>query len=377
MNLPAALKCLLIVLGGLNLGLTAAVDESPWVSLFDGVSLANWEGDPLFWRVEDGAIVGETTLQHQPRIPSAELIWQGGTVADFELKVEFKINTGNTGIFYRGFPRNNSPWMVGGYQADFSFDMQWSGVAFGMVYKGMLAACGEKALIGQTPEDRRVIAMVGDREEIISRIDPREWNEYHIIARGNHLIQMINGVVVCEFSESAEDRLREGLLAVQVHAGRPMKARFRNIRLRTLEANDKREVLFLVDSESKDRSGWKISHLLARSLNESGLDVIAQVTDDPAGPPEYLGYQNPAVVVLNCSRGNEPHSHEGWISQISESGSNVLCLDLDRIGESPRNLQNDSARAAIVSRIVRAAGIALKQVELQTRRPSDLDFTLN
>jgi hypothetical protein len=107
------------------------------------------------------------------------------------------------------------------------------------------------------------------------------------------------------------------------------------------------------------------------------LDVIAQVTDDPAGPPEYLGYQNPAVVVLNCSRGNEPHSHEGWISQISESGSNVLCLDLDRIGESPRNLQNDSARAAIVSRIVRAAGIALKQVELQTRRPSDLDFTLN
>lgn len=87
-----------------------AGDESGFVSIFDGSSLTGWEGDPVYWRVENGAIVGEVTPETILKRNSF-LIWRGGTTGDFELKLEYKISEqGNSGINYRSFEVNEIPF---------------------------------------------------------------------------------------------------------------------------------------------------------------------------------------------------------------------------------------------------------------------------
>ena len=97
--------------------------DEGYVSLFDGKSLEGWDGDPKFWSVRDGAITGQTTSENKIVNGNTFLIWKGGEVADFELKLEYKISTekGNSGIQYRSFklPGDNDGWRIGGYQADF------------------------------------------------------------------------------------------------------------------------------------------------------------------------------------------------------------------------------------------------------------------
>ena len=63
---------------------TAAGADGEFVSIFDGVSLDGWDGDPRFWTVEEGTITGQTT-EENPTERNTFLIWRKGTVADFEL----------------------------------------------------------------------------------------------------------------------------------------------------------------------------------------------------------------------------------------------------------------------------------------------------
>ena len=63
-----------------------------------------------------------------------------------------------------------------------------------------------------------------------------DWNEYHLIARGNTLIHILNGhVMSVVVDEDAAHRRRDGLLGVQVHVGPPMKVEYRNFRLKALD----------------------------------------------------------------------------------------------------------------------------------------------
>ena len=39
-------------------------DHEGYVARFDGVSLKGWDGNPKFWRAENGAIIGESTVQN-------------------------------------------------------------------------------------------------------------------------------------------------------------------------------------------------------------------------------------------------------------------------------------------------------------------------
>ena len=79
----------------------ATAEQDGFVQIFDGKTLDNWEGDPNYWRVENGNLVGEvtpTTLLKN----NTFIIWQGGQPADFELKLVFRIaEAGNSGINYR------------------------------------------------------------------------------------------------------------------------------------------------------------------------------------------------------------------------------------------------------------------------------------
>src|SRR5215471_17701323 len=66
------------------------LEETGFVPIFNGKSLTGWDGDPIFWRVENGAIVGQTGTDKQPK-QNTFLIWRGGRPADFELKLDFKL----------------------------------------------------------------------------------------------------------------------------------------------------------------------------------------------------------------------------------------------------------------------------------------------
>jgi hypothetical protein len=96
-------------------------DSSGFVPIFDGKTLKDWDGDPTFWRVENGEIVGETTPEKVVKVNNF-LIWRGGTVRDFELKVEFKLSGTNSGIQYRSVELPNvGKWVLKGYQAGYGF----------------------------------------------------------------------------------------------------------------------------------------------------------------------------------------------------------------------------------------------------------------
>ena len=219
--------------------LTASVsaedaDKEGFVSIFDGRTLKDWDGNPKFWRVEDGSITGQTTKEN-PTKGNTFIIWRGGNTTDFELKLQYKIIGGNSGIQYRSFEVKNNKWVVGGYQADFEAGKTYSGILYGERFRGILANRGQKTVIGDNHKPK-VVGSVGDSKEIQSKIKNEDWNDYHITANGFHFVHRINGVVTAECTdEDTEKRRPEGVLALQLHAGPAMKVQFRNIRIKHLK----------------------------------------------------------------------------------------------------------------------------------------------
>ena len=138
-----------LLLAALALPLTAAPDAHDFQPLFDGKTLEHWDGDPKFWSVRDGVITGQTTAEN-PTKGNTFLIWKGGELDDFELKVDFKIESGNSGIQVRSFPlKGADQWRIGGYQSDFDYDNKWTGLIYGEKYRGLLSKPGEKSTIGK------------------------------------------------------------------------------------------------------------------------------------------------------------------------------------------------------------------------------------
>jgi len=72
-------------------------------------------------------------------------------------------------------------------------------------------------------------------DELKSLIKPGEWNNVHLIARGNMIMNIVNGHVTAFIvDDDAKGRAMKGLLGFQIHVGPPMKIEFRNIFLKTL-----------------------------------------------------------------------------------------------------------------------------------------------
>ena len=217
--------------------------EKGFVSIFNGENLNGWRGETRIWSVEDNAITGETT-EKEGVTTNNYLIWEGGEIKDFELKAKFKLIGGNSGIYFRSFERTpdstNTEALVG-IQADFSDDppnYSWVGVI--MEYKGRekLAERGRKVVIKE--DGTRVNAgSVGDPSELLKAYKARDWNEYHIIARDNLILLRINDIVMSEIRDYDMQRLKSGILALQVHVGPLMKVQFKDIRLKILEQTSK------------------------------------------------------------------------------------------------------------------------------------------
>ncbi|MDG3008231.1 family 16 glycoside hydrolase [Paludisphaera mucosa] len=221
--------------------------EDGFRRLFDGRSLSGWEGRPGFWSVEDHAIVGRTTKDHPTKGNTFLFAKSAGAnliVDDFELRLAFKITadnaTGfaNSGIQYRS--RDRGDFVAAGYQADMEAGPRYSGILYdeagGAGGRGIMADRGEK--VTWTADGRKdVTGRLGTSEEIGAKIKKDDWNEYVVIARGNHLQHFTNGVPTVDvYDEDAAKRLDSGILALQLHAGEPMTVRFKDVRIKSLRS---------------------------------------------------------------------------------------------------------------------------------------------
>jgi len=217
----------------LLLGLFAgsALADDGFQELFDGKSLEGWNGKPEFWSVEDGAITGQTTKEN-PTKGNTFLIWEGGELGDFELRVKFRIFGGNSGIQYRSKHLGNN--VVGGYQADFEAGDKWTGILYDEKGRGVLAQRGQKVEIG--PDGKKnAVGKINEPSDIQDAFKKEDWNEYVITAKGNHITQELNGEPTIELIDNQEsEREMSGILALQLHAGPPMKVQFKDIRLKKL-----------------------------------------------------------------------------------------------------------------------------------------------
>jgi len=206
--------------------------EEGFQCLFDGKTLNGWEGKSQFWSVRDGAITGQTTKDN-PTKGNTFLIWRGGKTADFELRLEFRIVGGNSGIQYRSEEKGD--FVVGGYQADFEAGDRFIGILYEEKGRGILALRGHKVVIDEDGK-KETVGTTCDEKEILASIKKEEWNEFVITAKGNHLVQKINGHTTVDVTDNQTSKSSaEGILALQLHQGPPMLVQFKNIRLKPLK----------------------------------------------------------------------------------------------------------------------------------------------
>jgi len=222
------------------LTLTAAAGE---VEIFNGKDLTGWEGNKDLWSVKDGTITGITPPD--PADPkkgiikhNTFLVWKGGKVADFELSFQYRIEKGNSGVQYRSKELDPGAFgpIISGYQADFEAGEKYSGILYEERGRGILALRGEKTTIKPGADAKKPVVekngTVGDSAAIQAAIKKEDWNEYRIVAKGNHVQHFINGMQTIDVTdEDTANAPKEGLLALQIHQGPPMVVQFKNFKL--------------------------------------------------------------------------------------------------------------------------------------------------
>lgn len=208
-------------------------EKPKWQKLFDGKTLKGWSGRDDLWSVKDGAITGITTRDN-PIKNNTFIVWTNGTVANFELRLKYRILNGNSGIQYRSQLADAEKFIVGGYQADFEAGKTYSGILYEERGRGILAERGQRTRItevnGQTKV--QVIGKLAESADLQAAIKPEQWNDYHIVANGNHLMHFINGrMTVDVIDEQAAKAAQSGILAFQIHVGPPMLVQFKDVEL--------------------------------------------------------------------------------------------------------------------------------------------------
>jgi hypothetical protein len=227
--------------------------------------------------VENGALVGEYKTPEGTRNGETFIIWKGGEPANFELKLEIKLEgaMADSGIQYRSYlaaaaagrgvaagaivgsepgpggipgasgslgqgtvaiPQADPRWSVGGYQFDFNYPNNYTGqvVDGGRGNRGIVAFRGQMVRT-ETGKNPRLLSTLGTLDELGAFFKRDDWNQVHLIARGNTLIQSINGhVMAILIDDDAMKALTKGLIALQCSGSGSLKVSFRNIWLKTL-----------------------------------------------------------------------------------------------------------------------------------------------
>lgn len=260
-------------------------DRTGWTEIFNGRTLEGWDGNPEVWRVEDGAIVAETWPDR--RVGTTYVIWRGGEPSDFELKLDVKADYDvHSGFFYRsivgpapargggpagaargtgapgaGPARQGAPgsgaaagttptppraqqappavpadpkWNVRGYSMDWDYDPGNNGniqdtagrTETQIVWRGHIV----RLEAGKRP---RAIGSVGDRDALMKLIRIGDWNQVHVIARGNQITHIVNGHVMAVLLDDDPSGFKaRGVIALQIEQFGMGKVHFKNIWLK-------------------------------------------------------------------------------------------------------------------------------------------------
>lgn len=214
-----------------------AGEEPGFRGIFDGKSLEGWDGDPKYWSASDGIMTGQITPETVIR-SNTFIIWQGGELQDFELKVDYRITPeGNSGINYRSVvvPDKVTPsnrFAMRGYQCDIDGRNRYTGNNYEEKGRLFLAQRGEMTRVTGTRKPA-ILSHIGDNAALAGSL-MEGWNSVHLIARGNVLMHSINGQLMSVVIDDDPNRPRGGQIGVQVHVGPPMKVEYRKWRIKRL-----------------------------------------------------------------------------------------------------------------------------------------------
>ena len=214
----------------------AGADTAGFVPIFDGKTLTGWDADPKYWRVEDGMLVGVVTPETLLKA-NTFAIWRGGAPADFELKVEYRITAGgNSGVNYRSVEIPTPAFALKGYQCDIDGANRHTGNNYEERGRTFLAVRGQIVRAAEGSK-RAIIGTLGEKDPLATFVKKDDWNQVHLIIRGNVFTHLVNGhVMSVVIDEDPVARTAAGLIGVQVHVGPPMKVEYRNFLLKTLPA---------------------------------------------------------------------------------------------------------------------------------------------
>jgi len=230
---PVTRAILLVVAGAGVLtawpaGACGGEGETGFQVMFNGKDLTGWEGAPGWWEVRDGLLVCESTPE-KPCTRSHYLYWKGGEPADFDMKLAFRVSgEANSGVQFRS--KRKPEWDAWGYQAD----LDTAGVYTGCLYqhvRGLVAERGQEVQIDQA--GKKTIKSFGSSAELLKAVKPGQWNEYRVVAKGPRITLWINDVRMCEVEDHEKEfALPNGIIALQMHQGPPMKVEFKDLRIR-------------------------------------------------------------------------------------------------------------------------------------------------
>jgi Domain of Unknown Function (DUF1080) len=228
---------------------TGGTDKDGYEMIFDGKTLNGWLYDPVYWRIENGNLVGEvipsTILKRNSFIIKKDLVTN-----DFDLRVEYRISAeGNSGINYRSEIVDSLPYTMRGYQADIDGKNRYTGQNYEERKRTTLAYRGQKVIIDGSGDagalkdniknnawiKTKVVDSLGSNEALKAYIHNNDWNEYHLIVRGSRLLHYVNGILMSDVTDNDPAYRRfSGSIGVQVHVGPPMKVEYRNFRIKRL-----------------------------------------------------------------------------------------------------------------------------------------------
>jgi hypothetical protein len=198
----------------LSAPLTAAAEEG-FTPLFDGKTLAGWEGNEKVFRVEKGAIVAGSL---DKKVEHNEFLCTTKEYGDFELRLTAKLvgKGDNAGVQFRS-QRIPNHFEVIGYQCD------------------MGNAAGKSIWGALYDESRRKKFLVtGDHDKLIKVLKADDFNDLVIRCEGPHIQIWVNGEKTVDYQEEEKDIALKGKIAVQIHGGEPAQASYKEIRIKEL-----------------------------------------------------------------------------------------------------------------------------------------------
>ena len=207
-----------------------------FTSLFDGKTLDGWRGDPALWSVRDGVIDGGS----DEAIKHATYLIHDGTFGDFELHFKYRfVANGNSGFQFRSKVIDEGKFDVAGYQANVVPPNQ--NVRFAMLYdmvgRNEIALLSEKVEISD--DNGKVARSIGGSVNPIATLlgayrPYPEWNDYVVIAHGNRIIHAVNGYLAVDAVDLSPGAAKDGVLALQLDFGSPMRVQFKDIAIKPL-----------------------------------------------------------------------------------------------------------------------------------------------